>query len=117
MPSEDRCDLGTAATSTAVTVATTIAHETSLGSQNLSKCAYSSTATWSDSCFDAWKAIPSTTGTTLYLPDGKSVEYRTASLSSAHRYGTKVRLMVGSSGGTTYIYKAYVVVTYGILKY
>jgi len=84
--------------------------ETRVGAQNFSTCAYAAAATWYDSCFASWKAIPSTSGTTLYY-------YKTANLSSSYRSGTKVRLLVTSTYGTTYIYKAQVVVTYQVLKY
>jgi len=81
---------------------------TRLGAQNFTWCALSSD--WSEGCFGAWKAIPTTSGTTLYT-------YRTSNLSSAYRTGRTVRLSVSSYGGTTWIYKAQVVVTYGVLKY
>jgi hypothetical protein len=84
--------------------------ETNLGSQNFSTCGYVAVATWYESCFDTWRGLPSTSGTTLYY-------YRTASLSGVHRSGNRVRIMVSSYYGTTYVYKAQVVITYGILKY
>jgi flagellar hook assembly protein FlgD len=84
--------------------------ETELGAQNFSTCAYSTTATWYDSCFASWVSIPGTTGTTKYY-------YRTPGLTSSYRSGTKVRLLVSSSGGTTYIYKAEVRIQYQVLKY
>jgi hypothetical protein len=57
-----------------------------------------------------WASVSPTSGTTLYY-------YKTASLGTAYRSGTKVRVSVTSYGGTTYIYKAQAVVTYGVLKY
>lgn len=83
---------------------------TFLGAQNFVACPYSSTAGWQEECFGSWVEIPTTSGTTLYYR-------RTTGLSSAYRSGAKVRLLVSSYGGTTLIYKAQVVVTYGLLKY
>jgi hypothetical protein len=83
---------------------------TALGAQNFGTCAYVASATWNEGCFSAWKQIATTSGTTLHT-------YGTAALSSAYRHGNRVRLIVSSYGGTTYIYKAQVYVTYGILKY
>jgi flagellar hook assembly protein FlgD len=84
--------------------------ETLVGAQNFTTCAYSATATWYDTCFASWASINSTTGTTLYY-------YRTAGLTSAYRSAGKVRLLVTSSGGTTYIYRAEVRLEYQVLKY
>ena len=83
---------------------------TDLGAQNFSWCARSTTQAWSEDCFGSWAFVPTTSGTTLHY-------YRTASLSSQYRSAGKVRLMVSTYGGTTWVYKAQVVVTYGILKY
>ena len=83
---------------------------TQIGAQNFSTCAYVAGGTWYESCGSGWKQIASTSGTTLYY-------YRSSGLSSSYRSGTKVRVMVTSTYGTTLVYKAQVVVTYGILKY
>lgn len=87
-----------------------IVGETRVGAQNFSTCAYVAAATWYDSCFASWGTINSTSGTTLYY-------YRTPGLTSSYRSGTKVRVLVTSTGGTTYIYKAQVVVQYQVLGY
>ena len=82
---------------------------TAMGSQNFTTCPYVAGGAWDEACFGAWKNIPTTSGTTLHY-------YKSASLSSVYRSGTKVRVSVSSYGGTAYIYKAQVIVSYGVLK-
>lgn len=82
-----------------------------IGAQRFSTCAYSTTAAWKEECFSAWVTIPVTSGTTLYY-------YKTANLASDYRTsGRKVRLMVMTTGGSIWVYKAQVVVHYGLLRY
>lgn len=81
-----------------------------IGAQRFTTCPYSSTATWYETCFNAWATVPVTSGTTLYY-------YRTPGLTSDYRSGTTVRLMMSTTGGTIYAYKAELRVSYGILKY
>jgi FlgD Ig-like domain len=83
--------------------------DTSVSAQNFASCPYVAGSSWDVSCFDAPAQLSSTSGTTLHY-------YKTANLSSSHRAGTKVRVSVSSYYGTTYIYKAQVVVTYQVLK-
>lgn len=83
---------------------------TALGAENFTFCPYVAHEVWEEACFGAWKNIPTTSGTTLHY-------YQSVSLSSAYRSGTHVRASVSSYGGTTYIYKAQVIVKYGLLKY
>jgi hypothetical protein len=81
-----------------------------IGAQSFSTCKYSSTGSWSDTCFGAWTNVAVTSGTTLHY-------YRTPNLSAGYRSGTHVRMLAETVGGTVYIYKAQLVVHYGILTY
>jgi hypothetical protein len=82
---------------------------TRLGSQSFTRCAYVATGEWSESCFDTWKDVGNSSGSLAW--------YSTSTLTSAHRSGTKVRLMVSCPGGTTYVYKARVAFQYATLGY
>jgi hypothetical protein len=83
-----------------------------LGAQRFdwSGCAYHATGDWNINCFQHTLNIPSTSGTTLHT-------YKSGALNSHVRSGRKVRLDVLTLGGTIYVYKMSVVVTYGVLTY
>ncbi len=83
--------------------------EVRLGAQNFADCAYSSSGTWYESCFDSWKSVGNALGGTQW--------YSTKVLTSTHRYGHAVRALLVAYGGTTYVYKARVSFQYSTLGY
>ena len=75
--------------------------------QNFVSCPYVAGSNWNTDCFDRWHTIGGT-GTKWYSTTG-SLTY--------NRSGTRVRGLVSDGHGTIYVYKAQVVITYGVLKY
>lgn len=80
-----------------------------IGMQNFSTCAYATDNDWNTSCFDRWVQIGNSTATTAWYTTWGSI--------TTNRSGTHARGTLSVFGGTVYVYKAQVVVTYGILKY
>lgn len=87
----------------------TVGGEVHLGAQNFADCAYSSSGTWYESCFDQWKLVGNSFGAKAW--------YSTKVLTSTHRFGRTVRSLVVAYAGTTYIYKARVTFQYATLGY
>jgi FlgD Ig-like domain len=83
--------------------------ETRLGSQNFATCGYNAGGDWYESCFDSWKSVGNSFGSTAW--------YSTKVLTSTHRYGRTVRSFVVTYAGTTFVYKARVTYQYATLGY
>jgi flagellar hook capping protein FlgD len=76
---------------------------TRLGAQDFSEC-----STWSESCFDTWKNLAGSVGSTVWTS--------TNELSLDHVSGTKVRSLVSVYGSDVYVYKARVSYKYATLS-
>jgi flagellar hook assembly protein FlgD len=80
-----------------------------IGMQNFSVCPYSATADWDEGCFDHWDSAGNGTNTVAYFTTTGSV--------NLNRSGTHARGMLSVSNGTVTVYKAQIVLVYGVLKY
>ena len=80
-----------------------------LGSQNFSTCSYVSGGNWGESCFDSWKNLGGANGSLVWTS--------TATLTSTHRSGDKVRSTVSVRSADVYVYKARVTFQYATLGY
>lgn len=82
---------------------------TQIALQNFTYCGYVAGTSWDTSCFDRWKGIGNSTNTAQWYSQTASLTY--------NRAGLKVRGLVSQPVGNVYVYKAQIVVTYGVLKY
>ena len=76
--------------------------------QNFNACPYTSSAAWSESCFDRAKPIGSTPIATTW--------FSTSANLTANRHGRTVRGLVSVPHSTQTIYKARIKVIYGVLQ-
>jgi hypothetical protein len=88
----------------------TIPYQSEIAMQSFAICGYVSGAAWDATCFNHWATIGSfgTTGAAWWPTSGHPTN---------NRSGTRVRGMLNVPQGSVTVYKAQIVVTYGVLKY
>ncbi len=80
-----------------------------IGMQNFSTCPYTTSTSWYERCFDKWESVGNSANTAAYFTSTGSI--------TTNRSGVHARGMLSVPGGTVTVYRAQIVLVYGVLKY